>query len=222
MFWECPQLSKVELAGKLDYQELIVSDSSCLEQAQLRRPGLLMAEAMVRLREDNIVSEQSGNRPKVYLQGVYQRSYPGFGSFLGDKKWERTMNGGVVVEWPFFSGFAVEGKVTQAKAQLHKEQIALHKLEEQVQFEVTEGLLTLDSSARFVRSQQGNVANAEEALRLVRVSFQEGAATALDVISAELALATARSDYATSVYEHEVARLQLHRAVGTLGEEVLP
>ena len=66
------------------------------------------------------------------------------------------------------------------------------------------------------------VDNGAEALRLSQVSFREGAGTSLDVISAELALSEARSDFVTAVYAYQLSQLGLHAAIGTIGEEPLP
>jgi outer membrane protein TolC len=184
------------------------------------RPDLLIGESMVRLAGDNVLSEQSSNRPKVYLEGTYQQDYPGFGSsvFGGGEAWQRSMNGGVSVEWPIFDGLRTDGLVTQAKAEVQRQQVFLRRLDQQVQFEVNQALLDLRSSEEFVQSQLGNVENAEEALRLARVNFRRGNGTSLDVISAELGLSEARSDYSRAVHGYQVSLLKLHWALGTLGE----
>jgi outer membrane protein TolC len=241
------QSSKVELVDSLKYDFIDAEEAQCLSQAILQRPDLLMGEAGVRLAKDNLEAEKAGNRPKVYLQGTYQRSYPGFSAsfddFLsgspeeeeeqdttngppagstGGKEWERTMSGGIVVEWPFFDGFATTGRVMKAKAQLRQEEVLLKKAEEQVQLEVTQSLLRLNNSQKFVESQMGTVTNAEEALRLAQVGFREGTITSLDVISAELALSQARSDYYQAVHDYELSKLLLNAAIGTIGENSIP
>ena len=76
------------------------------------------------------------------------------------------MYGGILVEWPVFDGLQTAGRVTKAKAEVRRHEVALKKLEQQIQLEVTEALLNVQSSREFVESQLGNVENAEEALRL--------------------------------------------------------
>ena len=240
------QLSDVSLADELVYQPMETSEPRALRQALLRRPALLIGEAMIRLAQDNVKSEQAGDRPKVYLQGSYQRTYPGFGASFknfdfgqsdgssgGDGgassggafsggEWDRTMSGGLIVEWPFFDGFRTRGRVTQAQAAVHRQQIALLQLEQQVQLDVTNALLNLASAAQYVESQSGSVATAEESLRLVRVGFREGAHTTLDVIDAETALARARANYIQAVHDYQVASVNLSWSMGVIGEEELP
>ena len=234
------QSSLVELTDQLTYEPFEVASLQCLEIAMKQRPDLLIGEAMVRLMKDNIVAEEAGNRPQVYLQGMYMRGYPGFAasfpSFGGNEEdggdgfldfdnkkiWERTMSGGIVVEWPFFNGLATHGRVIKAKALHQQQRVTLRKLEQQCQLEINQRLLNLQSSEKFVLSQQGSVANAEEALRLAQVGYREGTVTSLDVISSELALALARSNYHQAVYDYRLARLNLNAALGTLGEQPIP
>jgi outer membrane protein len=69
------QLSKVALTDRLEYQKMNVRPDDCLLEAMRRRPDLLIGEANIRLARDNITNEQSANRPKVYLQGLYQQNW---------------------------------------------------------------------------------------------------------------------------------------------------
>lgn len=215
------QKSQMAPADDLLYEPIGVDGDACLELAMLKRPDLLAGEANIRLYNDSIKSAQSENRPKLYLQGAYQEDKPG-GAFGGNNEWQRTMNGGLALEWKFFDGFRTNGAVAKARAQLHQQEISLRRQEELAQFQVTEALLTLQNSAEFVASQSGNVENAQEALRLAQINFREGTGTSLDVINAETSLSQARSDYINAVYVHQLSQLGLTAAMGILGEMPLP
>ncbi len=228
------QSSNIGLTGDLQYEPQEIAVGESLSMALHQRPDLLIGEANIRLYESNLKAQKAGTRPRVYVQGQYARTYPGFSSnfesedpcipfdFGGGDDWERTMNAGFVVEWDIFDGFATDGKIAQAKAQLHQQRINLRKLEQKVQLDITQAFLNIKSGRKFVQSQQGNVSHAAEALRLARVGFQEGTRTSLDVISAETALAQARSDLLQAVHDYEMAKLSLDLATGTLGEIPLP
>ncbi len=221
------QMSNTNLTDKLAFQPITMDSNSCLLQAMKKRPELLIGESYIRLAKNNVQSEQAGNRPNVYLQGKYGRSYPGlgstvdFGDIKGERKWDRAMSAGVVMEWAFFSGMATHGRVMKAKAILQKQKVALQKQEQQVQLEVTQSLLNLQSNKRFVNAQDGRVEDATEALRLAKVEFREGTTTSLDVISAELALAEAQSDFHQAVHDYMGAKLELSASIGIIGEESL-
>jgi len=218
------QRSRVNLSDSLVMEPVAVDVEKCLEYAMTRRADLLIGEAQVRLLKDNVESERSEDRPKVFLQGEYTRSYPGFTSFIPGQPstWDRTMNGGLVMEWPVFDGFRTAGRVAQAKARQQQEEVSLRRTEELVQFQVKQSLLNLIDSQEYVRSQEGNVATAEESLRLSRVNYREGSGTSLDVITAEAGLAQAKSDYISAVHAYDVSKLQLLSSIGVIGEEPIP
>jgi len=234
------QLSDIQLTDTLIFEKQPPSTRDNLFLAMKQRPELLIGESMIRLARNNIKAQQAADRPRVYLQGTYQRTYPGFSSnftdllpagddtdpdadpgdtampSFGGKEWERTMSGGIVMEWAFFDGFATAGRVTQAKADLHRQQVTLRKQEQQVQFELNQAVLNLQSSEKFVQSQSGNVDSAEESLRLAQVNYREGTGTSLDVISAQTALDHARADYITAVHSYEISLLSLQWAMGDI------
>jgi outer membrane protein TolC len=217
------QSSEVILTDQLEYQPIKVAADCCLAQAVTGHPSLLIGEANVRLAHDNVRSQQAGDRPKVYLQGSYGRNYPGaIASFSGDKRWERAMDGGIVVEWPIFDGFATRGRTLQAKSQLDQQRVALKKLQEEIHLQVTQGILNLQANEEFLKTQHGNVNNAEEALRLAQIEYRQGTATSLDVISSELALVSAHADYYRAVHAYQMSLLDISAAVGIIGEEPIP
>ena len=92
----------------------------------------------------------------------------------------------------------------------------MRKQEQQVQFELNQADLNLQSSENFVQSQSGNVDSAEESLRLAQVNYREGTGTSLDVISAQTALDQARADYITAVHSYEISLLSLEWAMGDI------
>ncbi|MBN2210751.1 MAG: TolC family protein [Sedimentisphaerales bacterium] len=213
------QQSDMTMADVLLYDPVQADNEHCMAMALTRRPDLLIGEATLRLLQDNIASEKSQNRPKVYLQGTYQEDKPA-SMFGGANDWRRSMSGGISVEWNIFDGFQTNGRVVQAQSKLHQQEIEQRKLEEQVQYEVTEASLNLQSNQEYVLSQQGNVENARESLRLAQINFREGSGTSLDVITAETSLASARAAYIQAVHAYQLSHLQLKAVMGVLGEDI--
>ena len=194
-----------------------------MQTAMEHRCELLIAQAEVQLNEANIIAEQSGNLPQFYLEGAWHQHRPGtMAAGTNDRLWMRTASIGIVGVWTIFDGFETAGKVTSAKAAWHKSQLALLQTQQDVQLDLTQALLNVEHHADYVQAQQGNVDNAAEALRLAQVNYREGSGTSLDVLTAELSAARARSQYAAAVYDYRLALLNLHAATGTLGQAPLP
>jgi len=63
-------------------------------------------------------------------------------------------------------------------------------------------------------SQEKNIEQAKESLRITQLNFNEGMATTLDVISAEAAYNQAQTNYSQALYNYVVAVAELDRAMG--------
>ncbi len=72
----------------------------------------------------------------------------------------------------------------------------------------------LNTAKEQYQSLETSRALAEENLRLNRLSFKEGVATALEVIDAQLALGKVKVEQSKALYEFDVALAQLLRASG--------
>ncbi|MGD0782453.1 MAG: TolC family protein, partial [Candidatus Aminicenantales bacterium] len=68
-------------------------------------------------------------------------------------------------------------------------------------------------------SQENNVEEAVEAVRIAGRNFQEGMATDLDVSSARVAMSEARTNYAQALFDYAVALAALEKAVGLSGDK---
>ena len=238
------QASQVVIDDNLEYVNVIPDEELCLQSAITQHPDLMISETYIRLAKDNVVSNMSGNRPRLYLEGKYQRIYPetaknfeefeklfpsggSFGSSSGEDDMffagtDRAASVGLFLQWPLYTGKSTEAKVARAKANLYQQQNNQRKLEQAIQFDLESWLLSLNDSAALVEAQVGNVDNAKEALRLAQAGFKQGTQTSLDVITSELNLTDAQTNYAQAVHAYHVSILNLAKAIGVIGESEIP
>jgi outer membrane protein TolC len=87
-----------------------------------------------------------------------------------------------------------------------------------VKFEVQEAILNLQQAKESLLSQEKNVEQAQEAVRIAELNYSEGLATNLDVSSALVALSQARTNYSQALYDYALALAQLEKAIGA-GQE---
>ena len=72
-----------------------------------------------------------------------------------------------------------------------------------------------ESSEKYQAAKE-SISLAEEALRLANLMYEEGVHTQLDVLNSQLALTQSRLNYATALYEYQMARYDLRRVTGLL------
>ncbi len=84
-----------------------------------------------------------------------------------------------------------------------------------VELEVRQAVLMLTEAKESLFSQEKNIEQAKESLRIAQLNLSEGMATTLDVISAEAAYSQAQTNYAQALFDYSVALSQLEKAVGS-------
>jgi outer membrane protein len=87
-----------------------------------------------------------------------------------------------------------------------------------VKFEVQESILAIRQARESLLSQEKNVEQAREAVRIAELNYAEGLATTLDVSSVQAALSQAKTNQIQALYDYAVALAQLEKSVGT-GQE---
>ncbi len=118
------------------------------------------------------------------------------------------------VSIPIFTGGRIKGDITQAEAALQQRKAEAENTRGQVDFDVRIAFLNLNAAKEQVDVAQRNVALANENLGRSRDRFTSGVTDSVEVVQSEQSLASANDQYITSVYNHNLAKLMLARAVG--------
>jgi outer membrane protein TolC len=115
---------------------------------------------------------------------------------------------------PVFQGGRVHADVLQAEASLRQQRQQLDNLRGQIDFEVRSAMLDLAAAAAQVEVARSSVDLAGQTLAQARDRFTAGVADNLEVIQAQEAVAAANENYISSLYAHNLAKVELARAVG--------
>jgi outer membrane protein TolC len=87
-------------------------------------------------------------------------------------------------------------------------------LVEMLKFEVRQAVLKINEAEQSLLSQEKNVKQAEESLRIAELNYNEGLVTILDVQQAQTALAQAKTNHSQALFDYVVARAELDKAMG--------
>ncbi len=118
---------------------------------------------------------------------------------------------------PVFEEAKLRGDAKQAQAQLDQDLARLSDLEGQISADVRDSILDIQSAEKQVEVARSNVALAHEALDESQERYKAGVDNNLAVSQALSALAQANNQYVDSLYQHNVAKLSLARALGVAG-----
>lgn len=115
---------------------------------------------------------------------------------------------------PLFKEFALRGQAQQAQAQLDTERARLSDMKAQIDADVREALLDINSAQQQVEVARSSRDLAREALSEAQERYKAGVSDNLAVSQAQQSVAQADQQYVSSLYRDNVAKLSLARALG--------
>jgi outer membrane protein TolC len=142
------------------------------------------------------------------VQGQTERAFP------ENKEFAKSWSAGIGLTMPIFDGMKTRSHVDQARAQLSISRYREKKATEEIRLEVIEAFKDIDAAREEIASQEANVKEAEEAYRLAKIRFENGLATQLEVNDVELALNLARTNYIQALYNYNIAKAKVEKAIG--------
>ncbi len=125
------------------------------------------------------------------------------------------------VQIPVFQGGRVRGELQVAEARLRQRQQELSSLHDQIAYEIRTALLNLKTSASQVAVARSNIHLAHATLQQARDRFATGVADNIEVVEAQQAAAQADDAYISSLYQFNLSKLSLARAMGVAERDAL-
>ena len=202
--------------GQIDVPERPLGLVSALQLAKERRAFLKVQRQQILIAKEQIQVSLAGYKPRLDANAGYEMR----NTRLSDEL-DKVVDGwfyGVTGSWNIFDGLETYGKVKQSRAQLEAAKIVYDDSVLQVELEVQQAYANVQAARETIRSQQKNVEQALEALRLSNERFSAGAGTQLDVLDARTALTQARTVEieARAAYNKQLAEFDRVTATDTV------
>jgi outer membrane protein len=205
----------VSLTDKLDYQKVDVGAlEASLETARKARTELKAQQQHEETARLNYSSTGTDKLPSVSAFGDYGTIGP---EIVGAHP---THTLGVTLKVPIFDGGRRDSRREESFSQYRQEQIRTRDLQLQVELEVRLALDSLRSADSQVETARDGLTLAQNELDQARRRYQAGVANSLEVTDAQTRLDRARDNQIAAVYNHNLARLDLATATGTIQEFV--
>src|SRR5215472_14403315 len=181
-----------------------------LQQAKAQRSDLKAAEAQIRAAERTVSAAHAERYPSLAING----DYGVIGINPAQSHGTFAVTG--TLRLPLWQGGRVEGDIVQANAARAQRRAEADDLQRQIEADVRNAFLDLQAAASQVEVAERNVQVTKETLELTKQKFQAGVTDNVEVVQAQSSLASADLDYINSVFAHNLAKLSLGRATGTL------
>ena len=204
-----PLGQEFKLADQLPYSEInppTVEDA--LNVAYKSRSDFRSALDFEKSAAQTLSATRGERYPVVAVNG----GYGDLGPTLDHSHGDFTFQAGISV--PIFTGGRIKGDVTQAEAELQQRKAEAENIRGQVDYDVRAAFLNLNAAKEQVAVAKQNVDLANENLARSKDRFTSGVTDSVEVVQAEQSLASANDQYITSLYDHNLAKLSLARALG--------
>lgn len=203
----------LEAIGELAYQPRQIPLPRAIEIAKERRPFLKGQKATVLSSAAQVGVARSGFFPQISATGGAAFNSSPISEDLNDVRSGYVF--GATGSWAIWDWGQTYGRLKQAKAILEQSKITLDDASRQVELEVQQAYSNLIQGAELIRSQQQNVGQAQEALRLASARLGAGAGTQLEVLNARVEVTRAQSTSLQALYTYNAAVAEFDRVTAT-------
>jgi len=202
----------LEVVGEMPYIPRTIALANAIEMGKERRPFLKQARANVLNQKEQVRAAAGQWLPTITTTGGGEWVSSPINSSWHDisKGWLATVQGSM----PIWDSGAIAGQVIQQRALLFEAKNTYDDDVRQVELEIQQAYSNLQQNRELIQSQEKNVEQAEEALRLAKARLDAGAGTQLDVLNAQVQLLTAQSTRLQALFGYNSSLAEFDRATG--------
>jgi outer membrane protein TolC len=204
-----PMGQDFKLADKIPFAAPVpITFEDALKRAFEKRSDYQQAQAQLRSAELSKRAAEAQRLPTFAVNGDYgllgKSPTASHGTF--------TAAGGVSI--PIFQGGKIEADVIQAETVRQQRQAELDDLRQRIEYEVRTAFLDVNAATKQLEVATSALEVSRQQVIQSRDRFSAGVTNTVEVVQAQEQRATAEENYIGSLYAHNVAKLNLARALG--------
>ena len=204
-----PMAQKYQLADAAPYAAFDQPDvQAAIKQALANRKDRQASAEQTKANQDQRKAATDDRLPTLKADADYGDIGTNIGSSHG------TVDATGTLTIPIFKEAQFRGEAQVAQSQLDQQRDQQNDLDEQIEADVRDSLLDIASSQQQVEVSHSNVELSNEVLSEAQQRYKAGVSDNLAVSQAQQTVAQANSQYINSLYQHNVAKLNLARAMG--------
>lgn len=202
------QNNEIVIKDALAYQKVDVNLDECIQKALRQRPELKQAQSQVETAEQGIKVAKSDRHPSVSARSSYGWSDTQFPP-QKDDSWTVTLE----AQLNLFDSSVTKSNVAVAKATKKQAEFTLEQQIDNVKLDVRTSFLNLREAEERIQTSMKAVEQATEDLHIEQVRYAAGVGTNTDVLDAQVALTKAKTNYSAALYDYNVAKASLAKAI---------
>jgi outer membrane protein TolC len=205
----------IEIAPAVKLNEYKYDDlSKLIDSAIKNRPEIKAADSRVRASESGVTLAKSSWYPQLSLYANYYYSKPNQRILPAQNRFDGTWDAGINLSLNVWDWLTTKHQTDQAEAQLALAVDGMGIIKDNIILEVTQNYLNLSKANKKIDIAKLIVSQAEENMRVTSQKFRNGLATSSDLIDAEAALISAKTNLTTSLVDYELSKAKLEKSLG--------
>lgn len=188
--------------------------SELVAMAHSSRPDLAAMTHQIAAIDKAVGVLKAERWPNLHLKGTFDYQA------LTDESWPnrddyfRSWQVGLSASYSIFDGFRRKGNIQVLRVDQREAELRQIELERAVALQIDGARSGFDEATARMAAQGEAVAEAERGLAIANTRYESGVGTQLEVLDAQVALATARVFAATALHDRRVARVRWRLAMG--------
>ncbi|MBU2600057.1 TolC family protein [bacterium] len=204
------QSASVDVVDILEFTPYQVNLDTGIKEALTKRPELKQIMANIGVLAQIVRLSKSNYYPSMSMIGNYDYQK---GAKQGND-WEKTWMAGIMINYNLWDWKAKRSKVNSAEANLESLKAQQLALADAITLEVRQAYLSMEETKKNIDVAQKSIGQAEEGLRITEEMYKEGCATNTDVLDSQTMLTQTRTNYYQALYDYNLARAKLQKAMG--------
>ncbi|MFY0643787.1 MAG: TolC family protein [Bacteroidia bacterium] len=176
------------------------------------------------LEQQQLLNSLSLKRYKMgYIPSIYLNANMGYNTFaqdgsIGDlgAEWFPLASYGLNLNIPIFDGLYKKAKSDQVKIDIMKTDNSIAQLTNGINLEVAQSRSVYINALQNMELQKNNMELAESIYNTTTIKFKEGVGSSFEMVQAESDLTTANTNYLNALYQLNIAKISLDKALGNL------
>jgi outer membrane protein TolC len=207
--------TQIDPVEKVNAQVEVLNDMDFfVTKAYSNRPEVKGMEFRIKAGESGVTLAQSGWYPQVAVVGDYLSARPNQRVFPSEDKFKDTWDVSLSVSVNVWNWLATKDQTDQAETQLEQAKDSYKIIKDNITLEVTQIYLNILQAKEKMIVAGNNVSQAEENYRITDEKFKNGLTLNSELLDAEVALLTSKTNYVQSQVDYELAKAQLEKSSG--------
>jgi len=189
----------------------LYSEEALIAEQKKSRPDYQSLLAELRQAELELGTRSKERLPVIAGYTTWEADNPSLHEY-GGNNW----SAGITLRWNLFAGGSDAAQLEAARQRLEQKKRQIAAMDSAMALEVRRALIQYRAAEQQVEAAQSAEAQSEEGLRILRNRYDAGLATMTDLLSAETARSSARTNLAQAIYRQRLSYAQVEYVAGIL------